>query len=90
MLLKEFCHSPALLYLGIFDPSGILAPVLTSCSRHVPAALFPGHRMATQGQGAEMSVLMEGPYLGHGAQPGPAPRDSRPARLDSGCLAMGK
>ena len=66
MLLKESCHNPALLYLGIFDPGGILAPVLTSCvvlgMSQLLYFLDPGWPHRAKGQ---MSVLMEGPYLGH-------------------------
>ena len=91
-VIKEVLSQPSSAVLGDLWPKwnpGSSSHQLCG-SGHVPAALFPGHRMATQGQGAEMSVLMEGPYLGHWAQPGPAPGDSRPARLDSGCLAMGR
>lgn len=37
----------------------------------------------------ELPLFAKDPRRGHSVQPDPAPRESGPARLHSGCLAMG-
>ena len=85
-------HGPALPWFGDGDLGATPIPALTSCVTlgHSQLPRLLDEKDLTGPRAEEMPEFAEGPHLHLSAQPGPALGDSGPARLDSGCLAMGR